>query len=159
MRKSIITLVLAMFVMSFAAGAVAVPPAKSVKPILECVEPNDIGTYTAHFGYLNENDYNVDIPVGADNKFTPTPQDRGQPTTFMPGRTGYYPNSAFTVDFDGSELVWTLTGPDGQTRTATASDNPAQLCSDDEIPEFGAIGAAAALVGALAVFAVARKKR
>jgi len=99
-----------------------------VRPILECVVNNQDGTYTAHFGYLNENDESIEIPVGGDNKFTPSPQDRGQTTIFEPGRTEFYPDSEFTVDFDGTNLVWTLEGPDGARRTSTASSNPVQAC-------------------------------
>ncbi len=95
-----------------------------VRPILECVEHLGGGAYRAHFGYLNENAVEVTIPVGSDNRFTPSPQDRGQPTLFSPGRTPYYPNAAFQVDFDGNPLVWTLDG-----RTSTASDNPVQRCA------------------------------
>ncbi|MFP4394324.1 MAG: Ig-like domain-containing protein, partial [Anaerolineales bacterium] len=91
---------------------------ESVRPILECVVDNRDGSYTAYFGYLNGNDFPVPIGVGDRNKFTPTPQDRGQPTTFEPGRTSYWPDAAFGVDFDGNNLVWTLDG-----RTATASRN------------------------------------
>lgn len=101
---------------------------EAVKPILECVVDNQDGSYTAHFGYLNENDFSVDIPIGNENKFTPNPQDRGQSVTFEPGRTSYWPNASFTVDFYGGNLVWTLEGPDGNTRTSTASSN-SKKCS------------------------------
>ena len=100
-------------------------PTEKVSPVLECVDHNNDGTYTAHFGYYNANDVEVDIPVGDDNKFTGIgSQDGGQPETFLAGRV----YDAFTVDFDGSNIVWSLKGPDGNTRTATASDNPAQAC-------------------------------
>jgi hypothetical protein len=92
-----------------------------VKPILECVADNQDGTYTAYFGYLNENDFAVTIPVGDENKFSPTPQDRGQPTTFEAGRTPYWPDAAFGVEFDGNNLVWTL---DGRTATANSGSTP-----------------------------------
>ncbi len=104
------------------------PVAEAVRPVLECVEynpSNDI--YTAHFGYLNENDEAVVIPIGGDNKFTPSPIDRGQPIWFQPGRQV----DVFTVDFDGNNLVWTLASPNGSRRTSTASDNPAQRCDDN----------------------------
>jgi hypothetical protein len=101
------------------AGAQGLP----VRPILECVVENGPGNYTAHFGHLNENPDPVTIPVGSDNRFTPLPQDRGQTTTFAPGRSPFFPNAAFQVDFDGSNLVWTLRSPDGSTRTSTASSN------------------------------------
>ncbi|MEP2773505.1 MAG: hypothetical protein ABJH05_15240, partial [Fulvivirga sp.] len=101
---------------------------EDVRPVLECVSyDNNTDVYTAHFGYLNENSLAINIPAGSDNKFTPTPFDRGQTTTFLPGRH----QDVFTVDFDGSNLVWTLASPNGSRRTSTASDNPAQRCEDD----------------------------
>ena len=87
-----------------------------VRPVLECVTNNGNGTYTAFFGYKNDNTVSVYIPVGSKNKFTPTPQDRGQTKVFLPGR--HY--KVYTVNFNGSNLVWTLNG-----RTSTASSNSA----------------------------------
>lgn len=106
-----------------------------VRPILECVEDLGGGQYRAHFGYSSENPAAISIPVGGGNKFTPAPQDRGQPTVFVPGRTPAYPDAAFDVDFGGQNLVWTLKGPDGSSRTATASSGsnrcaaPAPACA------------------------------
>jgi hypothetical protein len=97
-------------------------PAKPVHPILECVVNNGDGDYTALFGYYNENAEAVVVPIGPTNKFSPAPQDRGQPTTFQPGRTPTWPHAAFGVIFEGSDLVWTLNG-----RTATAS-SASRLC-------------------------------
>ncbi len=99
------------------------PPLKKISPVLECVAPIQDGGYRAFFGYNNPNDVSVEIPIGPGNKFNRNPQDQGQPTTFEPGRTPFFPNAHFSVDFDGSPLVWTLNG-----KTATASDNPAQRC-------------------------------
>ncbi len=89
---------------------------KPVRPVLECVTNNGDGTYTAYFGYKNDNTVSVYIPAGSKNKFTPTPQDRGQTKVFLPGRN----YRVFTVNFNGSNLVWTLNG-----RTSTASSNSA----------------------------------
>ena len=100
-----------------------------VRPILECVEDLGGGQYRAHFGYKSENSAAVSIPVGGSNKFTPTPQDRGQPTVFVPGRTPAYPDAAFDVDFGGQNLVWTLKGPDGSSRTATASSGSSRCAA------------------------------
>lgn len=100
-----------------------------VRPILECVEYLGPEQYVAHFGYLNPNPFPVEVPIGGDNKFTPAPQDRGQPTVFQPGRTAYYPESAFQIAFDGRNLVWTL-----QRRTSTASSNPVQRCQTTNNP-------------------------
>ena len=102
------------------------PPKEAVRPVLECVDYiAEESKYIAHFGYLNENKETVIIPVGGKNKFTPQPENRGQPFAFAPGRQV----DVFQVEFDGSELVWTLTSPNGSTRTSTASDNPDQRCS------------------------------
>jgi xylan 1,4-beta-xylosidase len=92
---------------------------KPVRPVLECVANNGDGSYTAFFGYRNDNLIPVSIPVGSRNKFTPSPEDRSQPTTFLPGRQ----RRVFSVPFDGNNLVWTL-----DKRTSTASNNPTQTC-------------------------------
>ena len=92
---------------------------EGISPVLECVVANDDGSYTARFGYDYVGRGRTRIAVGPDNRFTPEPQDRSQPEVFVSGRW----QDVFTVDFDGSSLVWTLDG-----KTATASDNPAQRC-------------------------------
>ncbi len=99
-----------------------------VRPVLECVVMNGSQSYTAYFGYLNENAFSVTIPIGSQNRFTPAPENRGQPTVFAPGRTPFYPNAAFSVNFDGSNLVWTLQG-----RTSTASANSTR-CAQQTTP-------------------------
>lgn len=77
------------------------------------------GSYELVFGYMNRNADEVEIPLGATNQVEPAPADRGQPTTFLPGRQ----RNAFRVhvpaDFKG-KYVWTLTYA-GLTQTATAS--------------------------------------
>ncbi|NOK62478.1 MAG: 3',5'-cyclic AMP phosphodiesterase CpdA [Chloroflexi bacterium AL-W] len=92
---------------------------EGISPVLECVVANNDGSYTARFGYDYVGRGRTRIAVGPDNRFTPEPQDRGQPEVFVSGRW----RDMFTVDFDGSDLVWTLNG-----RTTTASDNPVQRC-------------------------------
>ncbi len=104
-------------------------PTEKITPVLECVDHNSDGTYTAHFGYYNDNDVEVDIPVGNDNAFVGyNGQDAGQPETFLVGRA----YDAFQVGFDGNNIVWSLKGPDGQRRTATASDDLNQACNPPE---------------------------
>jgi hypothetical protein len=78
-------------------------------------------SFTAHFGYRNDGEARLDVPAGPHNALAPAPAERGQPTTFAPGRTPRFPASPFKVDFDGSELAWTLVGADGRERRATAS--------------------------------------
>jgi hypothetical protein len=99
------------------------PAPPPVSPVLECVI--DRGTsvtgnrYTAVFGYSNPNSTIVSVEVGPQNRFTPGDPNRGQPTSFDPGRKV----AAFRVDFDGSDLVWSLRG-----RTATAASG-SQRCA------------------------------
>ena len=82
-----------------------------VRPVLECVDQLSDGNYRAHFGYLNEGNATVTVPIGRRNAFTPAPENRGQPRQFLPGRAP----DVFQVEFRRT-LVWTLTG-----RTSTAS--------------------------------------
>ena len=89
----------------------------AVRPVLECVRAEANGQYTAFFGYKNDNTAAVTIAVGPNNRFSPNPQACGQATQFASGRQV----SVFTVAFDGTNLVWSLKGPDGQNRTATAA--------------------------------------
>src|SRR5882672_6362623 len=94
-------------------------PTGAVKPVLECVNYFGGTNYVAWFGYQNANSVAVTIPVGTNNKFSPTPQDRGQTTVFQPGTLHY----TFKVSFNGTSLVWTLKGPDNTARTVTASSS------------------------------------
>lgn len=96
----------------------AVVAGERVSPVLEYVIEAGPGQYDAWFGYLSNNAGPVSIPVGQNNRFTGA-QDRGQPSVFQPGRHV----GVFVVRFDGNNLVWTLKGPDGNTRTSTASKN------------------------------------
>lgn len=102
------------------------PSVLPVSPVLENVVNNCDGTYTAIFGYSNPNTETVNIPIGPDNGFAGTPQDRGQPVEFLPGRTV----GVFRTDFDGSNLVWSL-----NNRTATASSGQAgNVCRAKIVP-------------------------
>ena len=82
-------------------------------PLLECVEQLDGGKYLAHWGYENKNDTTVEA-TGDQNSFSPYLSDRGQPTAFAAGRV----EDHFQVEFNGSELIWSLTG-----NKASASSN------------------------------------
>jgi hypothetical protein len=114
-----------------------ITPTLPVRPILECVLSSDDGTYTAFFGYKNENAITVTIPIGPENRFSPDPQDRGQPTAFGPGRTPYWPDAAFGVLFDGSDLVWTL---NGRTSTASSASSPCSTPQPTRTPTPTATG-------------------
>jgi hypothetical protein len=87
----------------------------AVSPVLETVTANDDGTWTSLWGYHSRNNVPVTIPISASNRFHPAPMSRGQPTEFLPGR--HY--GVFEVVITDN-LVWSLKGPDGRRRTATA---------------------------------------
>ncbi|GAA4455295.1 hypothetical protein GCM10023189_22990 [Nibrella saemangeumensis] len=97
---------------------------KGVKPVLECVVNNGNGQWTARFGYKNDMDMPVYIPVGTTNYMTPATAI-GQPVSFQPGRI----QNVFTVSFPANgQVSWSLAGPDGKLRTATAT-NKSEGCS------------------------------
>jgi hypothetical protein len=138
------------------AGAV---PAVSVSPVLECVFDAGGGTYVALWGYNNPGTDAVEVPIGSTNKFTPAPEGQGQPTKFDAGRVV----GAFTTKFDGSNLVWTLTG-----RTATASKSSA-ACKEPPVPVgtdspqstvlLFAVGGVIVLGGAITAWFATRRRR
>lgn len=108
-------------------------PKKPLRPVLEGVTFNESsGTYTAHWGWKNENDFTVNVPLSDKNKFTGSllSDKEGPMSEFVSGRV----YNAFTTEFDGSNLVWTLTGPDGETRTATASRDSSTFDSASFLP-------------------------
>jgi Coenzyme PQQ synthesis protein D (PqqD) len=87
--------------------------AKKLIPLLNCVTNNGNGTLTAHFGYLNQTPYPINVPLGANvllgqvNTFLPPPGDRGQPAEFEPGEHDF----VFQVTFDYEQvpvIVWIL---------------------------------------------------
>jgi subtilase family serine protease/flagellar hook assembly protein FlgD len=102
-----------------------------VRPILECVADNPEGGLTAFFGYVNENDFDVTITVGSDNKFSPGAKDRGQTTKFAAGRTPAG-RPAFLVSFREPKLTWTLRGrsvsAQGSSPRCTVPPPPANAC-------------------------------
>lgn len=100
-----------------------------VEPIVECVKHHANGTYTAYFGYHNANQWPVTIPIGQNNRFHIQNPDRGQSSVFLPGRSPQFPQSAFRVDFDKSNLVWILNG-----NTVTANKNPHLKCPETPTP-------------------------
>ncbi len=94
----------------------ATPGISEVIPLLECITENEDHSYTAYWGYQNPNDQTVEIPIGSANYFSPEPKDRGQPTSFLPGRSPEYPSASFSNIFNGDSLFWHLNG-----KEATAS--------------------------------------
>jgi len=80
-----------------------------VEPGYEGWRPNDDGSFSFIFGYMNENwEEQPDIPVGDNNYFSPGDADRGQPTYFQPRRNRFTFEVVVPSDWGDRELVWTL---------------------------------------------------
>src|SRR5580700_11686387 len=94
---------------------------QSVSPAFEGWWPNEDGSFTMFFGYMNSNwQQEFDIPVGPDNGIEPGGPDQGQPTHFFPRRNPFLFTIRVPKDFGSKELVWTITA-NGKTEHAYAS--------------------------------------
>jgi hypothetical protein len=92
-------------------GAPLTQAGDSINPYFDGWFDNADGSHTFLIGYFNRNTEDaVDIPVGPNNFFEPGPQDRGQPTHFLPGRQ--YGVFAIVVPKDTpptDKIYWNLT--------------------------------------------------
>lgn len=94
---------------------------QSVSPAYEGWMPNEDGSFTLYFGYMNTNWLEeFDVPIGPDNNIEPGGPDQGQPTHFYPRRNPFLFTIRVPRDFGSKELVWTLT-TNGRTERAYAS--------------------------------------
>jgi hypothetical protein len=94
---------------------------QSVSPAYEGWMPNEDGSFTLYFGYMNTNWLEeFDVPIGPDNNIEPGGPDQGQPTHFYPRRNPFLFTIRVPQDFGSKELVWTLT-TNGRTERAYAS--------------------------------------
>jgi hypothetical protein len=92
-----------------------------VSPAYEGWWPNEDGSFTLFFGYMNSNWLEeFDIPIGPDNSIEPGGPDRGQPTHFYPRRNPFLFTIRVPRDFGKTELIWTLR-THGRTEVAYAS--------------------------------------
>jgi hypothetical protein len=100
--------------------------ANNLIPLLNCVDDNGDGTFTAHFGYLNQTSSAITVPLGPKNMFVPPPNDRAQPTVFQPGEN----DNVFQVVFDGTygqEIKWLLKA-DGDSRHQVEASATSEPC-------------------------------
>lgn len=125
------------------------PACGKVEPTLSCVWTSNSG-FTAVFGFNNSGTNTVLAPVGSLNGFSPSPTDRGQITTFPPGRV----TSAFTVAWSSGSITWSLLG---RTRTAGSASTPCSTAPAPALAETGLILACLA-VGILVCIAVFRER-
>ena len=94
---------------------------QSVSPAFEGWMPNEDGSFTLYFGYMNTNWLEeFDIPAGPDNSIEPGGPDQGQPTHFYPRRNPFLFTIRVQKDFASKELIWTVT-THGRTEKAYAS--------------------------------------
>ena len=115
---------------------------QNVAPAFEGWVPNEDGTFSFLFGYMNRNwSEELDVPVGDENGFSPGPADRGQPTHFLPRRNRFVFEVRVPADWGDKELVWTLT-TNGVTERAYATLRPDYVVDNTVImSETGALGA------------------
>ena len=113
-----------------------------IEPAFEGWRPNDDGSFSFMFGYMNENWAETpDIPVGENNFFEPGDADRGQPTHFLPRRNRWTFEVIVSADWGDRELVWTISH-NGATRSAYASLREDYLVDNMVIAsETGSLGA------------------
>jgi hypothetical protein len=79
-----------------------------IYPVYDGFVKNADGSYTLSFAYFSHNGETVTIAPGAPNAFAPTPGDRMQPTTFLPGHWRFQCVMVVPPDFDG-KMKWTVT--------------------------------------------------
>jgi len=114
---------------AFAWGqALPVEPARetgsSVTGAFEGWFKNPDGTFGLLLGYYNRNqNQEVEIPIGPNNRIEPGGPDRGQPTHFVPGRGWGLFTVTVPADFGQNKITWTLVA-NGKTTVIPASLHP-----------------------------------
>ena len=92
---------------------------------------NADGSYGLLFGYYNRNQQQeVDIPIGPNNRIEPGGPDQGQPTHFIPGRNWGVFAVHVPADFGTKKITWTVVA------NGHATSVPAYLHTDYEISPF-----------------------
>jgi hypothetical protein len=125
------------------------PACGKVEPTLSCVWTSGSG-FTAVFGFNNSSTSTVVAPIGSLNGFSPSPTDRGQLTTFPPGKV----TSAFTVAWSSGSITWSLLG---RTRLASGSSTPCASSPAPALAETGLVLGCLA-IGVLVCVAVFRER-
>ena len=104
---------------------------QEVVPAYEGWERNPDGSFNLVLGTMNRNwEEALDIPIGPANQIEPGGPDQGQPTHFLPRRNRFLFRIRVPSDFGDKEMIWTLTSPNGKTKTAYASLHPDYYIDD-----------------------------
>ena len=101
-----------------------------VTPVYEGWFKNQDGNVVLTFGYISRHAESIEIPVGENNSFAPAPQNRRQPTTFLPGRQKDVVQIVLPADFRGN-MAWTLAyGGSRETTTPSGGLNPLYIITE-----------------------------
>ncbi len=99
------------------------PGGRTLAPFMEGWYPNEDGTYSISFGYLNLNQETFEIPVGEDNFIEPAQFNGMQPTTFYPGhQRGIFAVTLPAVLKD-QDVWWTIRKPNGEVTRVPGRTN------------------------------------
>ncbi len=121
MKAFAFLLTLCVFVPAAAQTRFTYSKGQPLAPAYEGWMPNEDGSYTLYFGYINTNwQQEFDIPVGPDNDIEPGGPDQGQPTHFYPRRNPFLFTIRVPKDFGTKEVIWTLKA-NGKSEKAYAS--------------------------------------
>jgi hypothetical protein len=124
MKATTVFIALAVFLLLQPAGAqvrYTYTKGQTVSPSYEGWMPNEDGSFSMYFGYMNTNwEEQFDLPIGPDNNIEPGGPDQGQPTHFYPRRNPFLFTVRVPKDFGTKELIWSLT-THGKTEKAFAS--------------------------------------
>jgi hypothetical protein len=131
---SVLLLVVAASFMARAAAQVRPAPPQvhlaTIQPVYDGWYKNADGTLSFSYGYINRTDKPIEVPIGADNAFSPAPIDRGQLTVFQPGTE----RNAVIVILPGTfneNLVWSISYNGMKASTSEKGGlNPLYLISD-----------------------------
>src|SRR5262245_31681334 len=74
---------------------------RGITPVFDGWEETADKGRLIYFGYINRNSAETAIPVGPANSFDGGQADRGQPTTFLPGRQEHVFTIKVPADFNG----------------------------------------------------------
>ena len=91
---------------------------KKVRTYSDCVAYNGPGDYTVTYRYENDNSDPVFVALGPDNNLSGVGYIGNMnelPTIFMPG------SGTFEIDFNGDQLVWSLTSYEGTHKSSVSS--------------------------------------
>ena len=92
---------------------------QGISPVYEGYDVNPDGSFNMWFGYMNRNyEEEPDLPVGADNYFSPGDADRGQPTHFLVRRHKDVFSVTVPKSLADQTLTWTVIVHDQKQQVA-----------------------------------------